>query len=134
VQDIRIYERECPPEEQDVRDLEGAANEVWEAYVHLYYGKDAIRSVYLKPTASASSNGNGGGSSCSSFEGFFGVQKTDGTGNGNGNGNGSWDSVHLVKVEEPNQKDKTCEYHMSNRPFPCPWDWTRPTNQIFPPR
>ena len=110
VEDIRIYERECPPEEQDIRDLEGAANEVWEAYVHLYYGKDAIGSVYLKPTSNGSNGGNGasGGSSCSSFEGFFGVRKADGT------GNGSWDSVHLAKVEEPNQKDKACEYHVES--------------------
>jgi hypothetical protein len=116
VEDIRIYERECPPEEQDVRDLEGAANEVWESYVQLYYGKEAIGSVYLKPrgggdggttTTTSNGSGGGGGSSTSSFEGLFGVQKAAG-------GTGSWDSVHLVKVEEPNAQDKTCEYHVES--------------------
>jgi capping protein beta len=105
VEDIRIYERECPEEEQFVRDLEGAANEVWSSYVHLYYGKEAIGSVYLKP--SESSNGGAGSSSSSSFEGLFGVQKSAA-------GNGSWDSVHLIKVDEPNEQTKTCEYHVES--------------------
>jgi hypothetical protein len=112
VEDIRIYERECPPEEQDLRDLEGVANEVWEAYVHMYYGKEAIGSVYLKPRGENTTNS--GGSSSSSFEGLFGVKKAAGNGTDTGNGTGSWDSVHLVKVEEPNEQDKTCEYHVES--------------------
>lgn len=111
MQDIRIYERECPPEEQEVRDLEGAANEIWVAYVHLYYGKEAIPSVYLRPTAGSGNTTSSGGASGASFEGLFGVQKASESATGN---KSSWDSVHLIKVEEPNHQDKTCEYHVES--------------------
>jgi len=47
--DMDIFEKSVSPQEQDVRDMEGAANEVWEAYTHLYYGAGAIGSVYFKP-------------------------------------------------------------------------------------
>ena len=78
--DMDIFEKSVSPQEQDVRDMEGAANEVWEAYTHLYYGAGAIGSVYFKP-----------GRDKLAFEGFFGVHKRTAD-------NGSWNSVHLVQV------------------------------------
>eukprot|EP00980_Cylindrotheca_fusiformis_P002826 scaffold672_cov126-Cylindrotheca_fusiformis.AAC.27 len=94
--DIDIYEKPVPPQEQDVRAIEGAANEVWEAYTHLYYGPDAIGSVFLKPREKTGT-----------FEGFFGIHKrTD--------DNGTWDSVHLVQVDEPNEEEATCTYRVES--------------------
>ena len=94
--DIDIYEKPVPPQEQDIRDMEGAANEVWEAYMHLYYGRDAIGSVYLKPSRDKFS-----------FEGFFGVSKKTPD-------DGTWNSVHLVQVEEPNEEEATCTYRVES--------------------
>jgi hypothetical protein len=94
--DIDIYEKPVPPQEQDVRDIESAANEVWAAYTHLYYGKDAVGSVFLKPRDKTGT-----------FEGLFGVHKrTD--------DNGTWDSVHLVQVDEPNEEEATCTYRVDS--------------------
>jgi F-actin capping protein, beta subunit len=49
-----------------VRSLEVTFNEVWDAYKNLYYGYEAVGSVYIKDTDDDSS----------SFEGCFGVKKT----------------------------------------------------------
>lgn len=94
--DMDIFEKSVSPQEQDVRDMEGAANEVWEAYTHLYYGAGAIGSVYFKP-----------GRDKFAFEGFFGVHKRTAD-------NGSWNSVHLVQVEEPNETEATCTYRVES--------------------
>lgn len=94
--DIDIYEKPIPPQEQDVRDMEAAANEVWEAYTHLYYGKDGVGSVYLKPREKTGT-----------FEGLFGVHKRT-------SDNGTWDSVHLVTVDEPNEEEATCSYRVES--------------------
>jgi capping protein beta len=94
--DIDIYEKPVPPQEQDVRDIESAANEVWAAYTHLYYGKDAVGSVFLKPRDKTGT-----------FEGLFGVHKRT-------SDNGIWDSVHLVQVDEPNEEEATCTYRVDS--------------------
>jgi hypothetical protein len=98
--DVEIYEKTVSPQEQDVRDIEGAANEVWEAYTHLYYGPEAVGSVFLKPRDKGP------------FEGFFGVHKrtTD---------NGKWDTVHLVQVDEPNEEEATCCYRVDSAVVMC---------------
>ncbi|KAL3931849.1 MAG: hypothetical protein SGBAC_011118 [Bacillariaceae sp.] len=97
--DIDIYEKPVPPQEEDVRHLESIANEVWEAYTHLYYGAGAIGSVYMKPL-------DKGG-----FEGLFGVHKRSTTEEGQ---NGGWDSMHLVKVDEPDLAEGTCTYKVES--------------------
>mmetsp|Transcript_8227 Transcript_8227/g.22330 ORF Transcript_8227/g.22330 Transcript_8227/m.22330 type:complete len:386 (-) Transcript_8227:442-1599(-) len=97
----KFQTRDIPPEEQGIRTLERNANEVWESYVRLYYGHDAISSVFLKSKGTSSSSGDIG-----SFEGIFGVQKvTD---------SGGWNSVHLVTVDEPSKADKTCGYSIES--------------------
>lgn len=93
-EEIRIYEKDVPEEEQEIRLLETAANDVWESYVQLYYGKEAVGSVFLRPKENGA------------FDGLFGVKKAA--------DNGSWDSVHLVKVDAPNETDKTCDYHLES--------------------
>jgi hypothetical protein len=92
------FEKDIPADEVDTRAIEKAANEVWESYTSLYYGQEAVGSVFLKPQKKK-------GSSTSSFEGIFGIQKrTD--------SDGAWDSVHFVQVDEP--KDKQCEYRVES--------------------
>eukprot|EP00526_Cylindrotheca_closterium_P010382 CAMPEP_0113633310 /NCGR_PEP_ID=MMETSP0017_2-20120614/17335_1 /TAXON_ID=2856 /ORGANISM="Cylindrotheca closterium" /LENGTH=381 /DNA_ID=CAMNT_0000543943 /DNA_START=1 /DNA_END=1146 /DNA_ORIENTATION=+ /assembly_acc=CAM_ASM_000147 len=98
--DIDIYEKPVPPQEEDLRHLEAIANEVWAAYTHLYYGHGAIGSVYMKPLE------KGG-----AFEGLFGVHKRTST---EENGGGSWDSVHLVRVDEPDMTEGTCTYRVES--------------------
>ncbi|CAJ1950862.1 unnamed protein product [Cylindrotheca closterium] len=93
--DISIYEKPVPQQEEDLRHLENIANEVWEAYTHLYYGHGGIGSVYMKPL-------DKGG-----FEGLFGVHKRT-------EENGAWDSVHLVKVDEPDMLEGTCTYRVES--------------------
>ena len=99
-EDIRVYEKDLSDTaEQEIRDLEGIANEVWEAYTQLYYGKDSIGSVFLKPRS---------GDMKGVFEGMFGVMKvTD-------DHHHRWDSIHYVKVDEPKEADKTCMYHVES--------------------
>eukprot|EP00339_Tiarina_fusa_P014297 CAMPEP_0117081040 /NCGR_PEP_ID=MMETSP0472-20121206/57148_1 /TAXON_ID=693140 ORGANISM="Tiarina fusus, Strain LIS" /NCGR_SAMPLE_ID=MMETSP0472 /ASSEMBLY_ACC=CAM_ASM_000603 /LENGTH=406 /DNA_ID=CAMNT_0004808867 /DNA_START=38 /DNA_END=1258 /DNA_ORIENTATION=- len=77
----------------------GTASDSFEKdVVQLYYGRDAVGSVFLKPNKKSKGK--------SSFEGIFGVQKhTEETG-------GAWDSVHFVQVDEP--KDKACEYRVES--------------------
>eukprot|EP00538_Stauroneis_constricta_P006637 CAMPEP_0119560750 /NCGR_PEP_ID=MMETSP1352-20130426/15768_1 /TAXON_ID=265584 /ORGANISM="Stauroneis constricta, Strain CCMP1120" /LENGTH=416 /DNA_ID=CAMNT_0007608799 /DNA_START=238 /DNA_END=1488 /DNA_ORIENTATION=+ len=93
-----FHERDPSPEEQEMKALEMNANEVWESYVQLYYGKDAVGSVYLKPKGSSAGSG--------SFEGLFGVQK--------GGQSGTWNSVHIVTVAEPSKTEKTCDYSIES--------------------
>jgi hypothetical protein len=103
-EEIRIYARDVPEDEKDLRALEANANDVWEAYTQMYYGKEAIGSVFLRPQNSKLAHTPG---KLGAFEGLFGIKKTA--------GNGSWDSVHLVKVEEPNEADKTCDYYIESQ-------------------
>jgi hypothetical protein len=95
-EDVDIFEKEIPEDELEIRAIEKAANEVWNVYTQMYYGHEGVGSVFLK------ARGDKG-----SFEGIFGVHKRTET-------NGSWDSVHIVQVEEPNETDKTCEYRVES--------------------
>jgi len=93
-QDIDIYERPIPPAEQELRRIEYAANEVWDAYTQLYYGKDAIGNAFFKK-----------GSKGSLWEGIFGVHK-------HCKKEGSWDTVHVVQLK-PNG-DQSCDYRVDS--------------------
>jgi capping protein (actin filament) muscle Z-line, beta len=72
-------------EARRLRNLEITFNEVWTAYTALYYGHEAIGSVYLKPLANHGS----------SFEGLFGIQKEVCPPAGS-----SWNSASRVIVKE----------------------------------
>ena len=103
-EEIKIYARDIPDDEKEIRTLELNANDVWEAYTRMYYGAEAVCSVYLKSLGDPSP---GSKSKLGPFEGMFGIKKSA--------GNGAWDSLHLVKVDQPNEKDKTCEYHVESQ-------------------
>ena len=94
-EEIDIFEKKVKDEDKDLRMIEYAANEVWDAYTNLYYGITAIGSAFLRPTDKGS------------FEGIFGIRKRTDKG-------GSWDSVHLVHVGIPNEKEKTCDYKVES--------------------
>jgi len=80
--------------EEEVRALEEPANEVWEAYTNLYYGSEALGSVYLQKHDKGV------------FQGLFGIRKNCST--------GSWNSAHLVVVDQPNQDCTACTYHIQS--------------------
>lgn len=80
--------------DEDLRSLEKAANEVWDAYTHLYYGSVAVGSVYLQKVDKGA------------FQGLFGIRKDGST--------GSWNSAHLVVVDQPNQDNTMCTYHIQS--------------------
>ena len=83
-------------QDEDIRSLELAANEVWEAYTRLYYGSEgAVGSVYLQKA-------DKGGV----FQGLFGIRKDCST--------GSWNCAHLVVVDQPNQTNTECTYHVQS--------------------
>lgn len=83
-------------QDEDIRSLEVAANEVWEAYTRLYYGSEgAVGSVYLQKA-------DKGGV----FQGLFGIRKDCST--------GSWNCAHLVQVDQPNQTNTECTYHVQS--------------------
>jgi len=79
-------------EDDELRLLEAQVNEVWDAYKNLYYGHEAVGSVYLKETDKGA------------FEGVFCIQKKCSA--------GSWDSIHFVHVDEP--QEKTCNYRVES--------------------
>ena len=87
-------ELELSEKDEEIRSLEEAANEVWEAYTHLYYGMTAIGSVYLQKADKGV------------FQGLFGIRKDCKT--------GSWNSAHLVVVDQPNQDNSECTYHVQS--------------------
>jgi len=91
--DIVVFKTE---EEKELRSVEVAANEVWEAYTQLYYGSTAVGSAFLRPREKKGS-----------FEGIFGIHKTTEQG-------GSWNSVHVVQVDAPSEKAKTCDYRVES--------------------
>lgn len=85
-------------DDSNIRELEARANEVWDAYRNLYYGFEAIGSVYLQRKGT-----NG-------LQGLFGICK-------NTAGSGAWHSVHIVTAEEPVQdgrNDLKCTYHIES--------------------
>ena len=112
-------------DDQELRNLEKAMNDVWYAYTALYYGFDSIGSVFLsRPSHTAklydsleAVNLNKARGK-SYMEGMFGVQKTTAAG-------GSWDCVHVIQVEE--KKDKTCHYRVESAVVMtiCPYGGTR---------
>ena len=74
--------------------MEQCANEVWEAYTHLYYGVTAVGSVSLQEVDKGI------------YQGLFGIYKIC--------ERGSWDSAHLVLVDQPNQDCTECTYHVQS--------------------
>ena len=66
-------------------------NEVWDAYKNLYYGNEAVGSVFLKQS-----------SDCA-LKGLFGVCKKR-------EGAGSWHSASFVTVQEPGPE--MCQYRV----------------------
>jgi capping protein beta len=81
-----------PGEPDDLRLLESSVNDVWDAYKGLYYGREAVGSVYLVDTDKGA------------FQGLFGISKKGST--------GSWNSLHIVHVDEP--EEKTCNYRIES--------------------
>ncbi len=107
---------------EKVRDSEEAFNQVWDAYKNLYYGAEAVGSVYL----------NCGDGETSHLEGCFCVQKLC------SDVGASWNSISLVRASEVSE----CEYeytidttvHVVLRPMMAPNDErsesTSETNKI----
>lgn len=81
-----------PTDSDEIRRFETKMNHVWDAYKNLYYGHDSIGSVYLFPTDKGS------------FQGFFGIQKKCSS--------GSWNSMHLVHVDTP--EENMCNYRVES--------------------
>jgi hypothetical protein len=81
-----------PGEPGELRQLESSVNDVWDAYKKLYYGREAVGSVYLVDTDKGA------------FQGLFGISKKGPT--------GSWNSLHIVHVDEP--EEKTCNYRIES--------------------
>lgn len=79
-------------DDNDFRLLELTYNEVWDAYKSLYYGHDAVGSVYLKQQGQDSA-----------FQGMFGVYKKR-------DNAGSWHSASFVHVDKPGPE--TCQYRV----------------------
>lgn len=84
----------------NLRLLELTLNEVWDAYKNLYYGHDAVGSVYLRHEKGALSVEN----STTPFQGMFGICK-------HREGSGNWHSVSLIRVDEPSDEG-TCHYRV----------------------
>ncbi len=98
----------------DVIELEHTANEVWDAYRQLYYGSDAVGSVFVRRKGSDARTGTpskakkGG-----ALEALFGIQKKCFGENGSDE-IARWDSVHTVTIEVPNFEEGTCEYKIKS--------------------
>jgi len=101
--------------EKEILDLEQTADEVWNAYRELYYGHDAVGSVFVRRkgadarTAGTPSKMKKSGGV---LEALFGIQKTC---QGEEGGEiARWDSVHTVTIEVPNFENGTCEYKIKS--------------------
>lgn len=70
--------------------IEGKFNTVWAAYCNLYYGHDAVGSVYLSETERGE------------LSGFFAIQKKC--------EEGSWNSMHFMSMDHP--KGDKCAYRI----------------------
>jgi hypothetical protein len=77
---------------EDLRVLEEQMNQVWSAYTHLYYGHEAVSSVYLSPYDAGS------------FQGVWAIRKHCDS--------GSWDSWHVVTVESVHPSTRMCVYRV----------------------
>lgn len=88
-----ITEGGSPVEDTELRVFELKFNEVWDAYKNLYYGHEAVGSVFLSESETAG------------FTGVFCVQKKCSA--------GTWDSIHLVSAVEAEDR-KTCTYRVQS--------------------
>jgi capping protein (actin filament) muscle Z-line, beta len=77
--------------------FESHANEVWEAYTQLYYGKDALGSVYVKEVSA-------------SLVACFLISKS--VQNDERLAEGQWDSVHMVHIGKV--VNASCTYKISS--------------------
>jgi F-actin capping protein, beta subunit len=77
--------------DEDLYELQTKFNGVWEAYKNLYYGHDAVGSVYLNESADRKD-----------LMGFFALQKKC--------SQGSWNSMHVVTMATP--QEETCNYRV----------------------
>lgn len=98
----------------DILELEESANEVWDAYRQLYYGHEAVGSVFVRrkgadARAGTPSKAKKGGA----LEALFGIQKKCHGENGSDE-IARWDSVHTVTIEVPNFDEGTCEYKIKS--------------------
>lgn len=84
--------------DEELRLLEAKFNQVWGSYKNLYYGHDSVGSVFLQDRGDTTQPLRGG------FQGMFGIHKECTT--------GTWDSIHIVHVDEPT--DKTCNYRVES--------------------
>ena len=114
--------------ETEVTELEESANEVWDAYRQLYYGHDAVGSVFVRRKGDVGSGGSAAGATPSKkkkgggvLEALFGIQKTcfafgggddddEHKDDDNNDEIARWDSVHTVTIEVPDFEENTCEY------------------------
>lgn len=89
-------EEGCADDDDDdpLRPLEASLNEVWDAYKNLYYGHEAVGSVFLRQSTAGYS-----------FEALFGIQKKSST--------GSWNSVSWVRANEPEEQECMYTVHTS---------------------
>jgi len=114
----------------EVAELEASAGEVWDAYRQLYYGHDAVGSVFCRRKDNDANANNAGAAASSAtpskkkagksaaLEALFGIQKVvlgDNNEHEHERNNGAqetarWESVHLVTIEAPNHEAKTCDY------------------------
>ncbi|GAX14615.1 capping protein (actin filament) muscle Z-line, beta [Fistulifera solaris] len=79
-----------PEERDDFRLFELSFNEVWDAYKNLYYGHEAVGSVFLRDTSDQKGLGP--------FSGMFGIYKKK-------SGCGTWNSVSIVHVDNVGKDD-----------------------------
>ena len=98
--------------DKEILDLEQTANEVWSAYRELYYGHDAVGSVYVRRKGADLGTPSKVKKSGGALEALFGIQKTC---RGEGGAEiARWDSVHTVTIEVPNFEKGTCEYKIKS--------------------
>ena len=89
-----------PAMQSDVDGFQDSANEVWDAYRQLYYGHDAVGSVFVRPTKTATD-------ASPTLEAVFAVSKKVEDGS-----TAQWQSVHVIQIGPPDlgSADKTCDY------------------------
>jgi hypothetical protein len=81
-------------EPDDLRLLEAKMNDVWDSYKSLYYGSEAVGSVFLRD------NDKG------AFQGLFGISKRSDS--------GTWNSLHIVHVDKHDPVEETCHYRVES--------------------
>mmetsp|Transcript_12345 Transcript_12345/g.34216 ORF Transcript_12345/g.34216 Transcript_12345/m.34216 type:complete len:276 (+) Transcript_12345:57-884(+) len=78
--------------DKSLLEIETKFNNVWAAYARLYYGSEAVSSVYLGETESKQ------------FLGVFCIHKSC--------DEGLWNGYHIVQMDDP--KEGSCRYHVSS--------------------